>query len=381
MTPAAHHAAAIEVLDEVFAGTAPEAALLGWARGHRFAGSKDRAAIRDITFDVLRKRAMAWHLGGAETGRGAVIGWLRATGREPQDVFGADRYAPDALRDAERAFAPSDAEPAIAHNQQPWVWAQLDVTYGPSAPDIATALAARAPLWLRINTAATTREAVSSALTSDGYCCTPHPTVMAALHVAHPARGLERHPLYLGGAFEFQDAAAQAACAMVSTAPGDRVLDYCAGGGGKALAFAARGARVTAHDADPRRMADLPERARRAGVRIDIAARPEGLFDTVICDVPCSGSGTWARAIGAKWTLNEGELATYQTLQRDIVGKAARHLRPGGRLALMTCSILPGETLAHASWAVRAGWRIEAFRLWTPCALNDGFSCMVIVRA
>src|SRR5699024_9729900 len=123
------------------------------------------------------------------------------------------------------------------------------------------------------------------------------------------------------------------------------VLDYCAGGGGKALALAGLGAgAIAAHDADPGRMRDLLARARRAGAHITMAiGAPRGHFDLVISDVPCSGSGTWARDPDGKWRLDEGRLKHLNGLQDSILHSAAHHVGPAGRLAYMTCSVLRAE--------------------------------------
>ena len=129
------------------------------------------------------------------------------------------------------------------------------------------------------------------------------PLADTALQVVTNARRVRQSPAFTTGLVELQDAASQAVIAALPDLSGATVLDYCAGGGGKALAMAARGAQVTAHDADAGRMRDLPDRAARAGARIALAPQPKGLFDLVLTDVPCSGSGAWRRAPEGKWAL------------------------------------------------------------------------------
>lgn len=160
--------------------------------------------------------------------------------------------------------------------------------------------------------------------------------------------------------------------------PGQRVLDYCAGGGGKALALAARGARVMAHDANPARLADLPARATRAGVTIPVL-RPEQVaarapFDVVLTDVPCSGSGTFARNPQSKWTLTPARLDELTGIQARILDTAQAFVAPGGTLAYATCSLLDVENDAQvASFLSRhPAWRLVSRRLFTPEDGGDG---------
>ncbi|MGR3493498.1 MAG: RsmB/NOP family class I SAM-dependent RNA methyltransferase, partial [Shimia sp.] len=237
----------------------------------------------------------------------------------------------------------------------------------------ARALAERATIWIRINRRRADRASVQRQLEADGYECAPHPSLGHALRVHHPARGLQAHPLHLDGAFEFQDASAQAAAEAVPLSEGTRVLDYCAGGGGKALALADRGAHVTAHDADWARMSDLPKRTARAEVHITRTRIPSGLFDVVVCDVPCSGSGTWSRAIGTKWTLTEAELSAFRTRQLAIIEAASRFIAPNGILSLMTCSILPQEGRLLAEHIAQSGWYQLDQTVDLPGQDRDGF--------
>jgi 16S rRNA (cytosine967-C5)-methyltransferase len=178
---------------------------------------------------------------------------------------------------------------------------------------------------------------------------------------------------------ELQDAASQAvADALLPLDPGARVLDYCAGGGGKALALAAQGARVSAHDADPRRMVDIPARAARAGARIEVLA-PGTLgarvFDAVLVDAPCSGSGAWRRQPEAKWRLDPERLAALGALQADVLIAAARHVRPGRRLLYATCSLLAAENggIVDRFLAETPGFAREWERRLTPRDGGDGF--------
>jgi 16S rRNA (cytosine967-C5)-methyltransferase len=163
-----------------------------------------------------------------------------------------------------------------------------------------------------------------------------------------------------------------------------RVLDYCAGGGGKALGMADLAAvTVTAHDIDPGRMVDLPVRAARAGVRIDIcgtADLPQAAYDLVLCDAPCSGSGTWRRTPEAKWHLTPARLAELCALQAEVLANGAAVVAPGGVLAYATCSVLDVENAAQidAFLARNPGWQATEALRTAPGPAGDGFYLSVI---
>lgn len=376
MTPAARAAAAITVLDCILAGQPAEAALIGWARASRFAGSGDRAAVRDLVFDTLRRRRSRAALGGGETGRALILGALREAGTDPAAIFSGKGHAPPPLSPAETAAGrpPSEAE---ALDLPDWLAARLAADLGPDFAPIAALMRDRAPVWLRVNLARADLAAAQAALVKDGVETAPDPRCAITLQVMAGARRVQASSAYQAGLVELQDLSPQIACAGLTVAPGQTVLDYCAGGGGKALALAARGARVTAWDAARARLRDLPARADRAGAKIAIAPPdgPQGRFDLVLTDVPCSGSGTWRRAPDAKWRLTPADLNALLRVQADILRRAADLVRPGGRLAYMTCSLLTAENDAQIAGflAARPDFALVSRRLLTPLDASDGF--------
>ncbi|MGP9788624.1 RsmB/NOP family class I SAM-dependent RNA methyltransferase [Roseinatronobacter sp. NSM] len=380
MTPAARLQAAIDILDRILSGTPAEQALTGWARNSRFAGAKDRAAIRDHVFDCLRCKRSFAHLGGAESGRGLVLGLLRAQGIDPEPLFTGQAYAPAALT-AEDMRQPANAmSDTIALDCPDWIADDLRRSLGLNFPAVLQALQERAPVYLRANLARTTRAQAARLLEHDGIITKPHPLAGTALEVVENARRVRQSDAFTTGLVELQDAASQAVVNAVPLTDGARVLDYCAGGGGKSLALAARGAHVTAHDANPARMKDIPQRAQRAGARIDMTQTPEGLFDIVVTDVPCSGSGSWRRAPAGKWSLDRAALESLLQVQGEILKQAAGHLKPGGVLCYMTCSLLDVENadqvtrfLAHAPQ-----FSPVAQKQFTPLDGGDGFFLAVL---
>ena len=382
MTPAARVQAAITILDRILDGDPAEQALLRWSRASRFAGSGDRAALRDLVFDSLRRRQSRGALGGAMTGRGLMLGMCRDEDIAPQSLFTGIGHAPAALSAQELAAGmPPDAVAAL--DLPEWIVPAWDEALGGIAAPVAMAMRERAPVWLRVNTLRASPAQAASVLAAEQIATDPHPDLPTALRVRDGARRLAASAAYRDGLVELQDLSPQLACSLLP-AQGS-LLDYCAGGGGKALALAARGlAPVTAHDVDAGRMSDLPARAARAGARIAIAApgQVSGRFDLVVADVPCSGSGTWRRTPDAKWRLTSADLARLVQLQARILDQTAALVAPGGALAYMTCSLLRAENQSQTdAFLLRhPGFQQQEQRLFTPRDASDGFYLCLLRR-
>jgi 16S rRNA (cytosine967-C5)-methyltransferase len=156
--------------------------------------------------------------------------------------------------------------------------------------------------------------------------------------------GLFDAPALRGGLAELQDESSQRAVELCGAKAGQRWLDLCAGSGGKSLALAALGARVTAWDASERRLAELPRRARRAGARVEVSRDvPGGEFDGVLVDAPCSGSGALCREPDARWRIDDAAVTRFQEAQRAVLADGAKLVRPGGTLLFATCSVFREE--------------------------------------
>lgn len=382
MTPAARAEAAIGILDRILAGAAAEAALTNWGRANRYAGSSDRAAIRDIVFDAIRCRRSFAALGGGLTGRGLVLGGIRAAGLDAESLFTGARHAPAPIGPGDGGQTP---EGDTALDVPDWLSPRLKASLGADYAPVMAAMRQRAPVFLRVNTARTGLPDAIAALEADGVTARSHPLAETALEVTAGARRIQQGRAYLDGLVELQDAASQAVVMAAPLTDGQRVLDLCAGGGGKTLAMGAR-ARVAlfAHDADPRRMRDLPARAERAGLRVTITEKPEKTapYDLILTDVPCSGSGSWRRDPEGKWRLTEARLAELLGVQATIMDRAARLLGAGGVLVYATCSLLDDEN-GHQVAAFldrHSGWRCEGERRLTPLEGGDGFF-VAILRA
>lgn len=388
MTPAARLSAAIEVLEAVMSGPEPaDRVLAAWGRAHRFAGARDRAAIADRVYLCLRRwRSLGWAMASSGTppARAAVLGSALAEGLAPE-ALAEGPHAPAPLGPAELAALahPPPMPLAVRLDIPDWLEGPLRESLGPAFEAAVGALRDRAPVDLRVNTLRATREAAQAALAADGITAEPLDLCPTALR-APPGAPVARSRAYAGGLVELQDTASQAAAALAEARPGETVLDFCAGGGGKTLALAAamegRG-RLVAHDAAPARLRDLPARAARAGARIEIATPASlaglvGRCDLVFVDAPCSGSGSWRRDPGGKWRLTPARLADLRRVQAEILSEASRYVAPGGRLAYATCSLLAVENEAGARHVGRPPARV--LRL-TPANGTDGFYCGVWV--
>ncbi len=380
MTPAARVAAACEVLDQILDGMPAEKALTGWARRSRFAGSGDRAALRDLVFDALRRKRSLAAMGGALTGRGLMIGLVRAEGGDVEALFTGQGHAPEPLSDDEQAAGRKPEPGAEASDMPDWLWPDLCNSLGDQTEAVAAVLQARAPVMLRVNTRQSGIGDAQAALAEQGVITQVDPVASTALRVVEGARRVAKSPAYLGGLVELQDGSSQSIIDKLDLVSDRRILDFCAGGGGKSLALAAATeASIFAHDIQPARMKDLPLRAARAGVNIamldsaQVAAHAP--FDLVLCDAPCSGSGAWRRAPEGKWLLTRERLDEVTRIQDGILAQAAGLVAPSGVLAYATCSVLKAENEDRitAFLAQHADWHQIDMHRWTPGPSGDGF--------
>jgi 16S rRNA (cytosine967-C5)-methyltransferase len=367
MTPAARLSAAIEVLAEIEARRRPGAdALKDWGLSHRFAGSSDRAAIAGLVYDALRRKASSAWLMGAATPRAAVVGMLhRERGLDIAaiaELCSGARFAPEPLTEAEKAALASNAlanAPApVAGDYPDWLDPHLVRVFGAERAAEGEALATRAPLDMRVNLLKAEREDVLPKLAHLNAEPTRWSPVGLRVKLSADAKSPAIHaePPFRKGEIEIQDEGSQLAALLAGAKPGEQVVDLAAGAGGKTLALAAamenRG-QIYATDIDKRQLVPIHERIARAGARniqvrtprgdADVVADLNGRADLVVIDAPCTGTGTWRRNPDAKWRVRPGALAERVKQQAALLDRATALVKPGGRIAYITCSVLEEE--------------------------------------
>ena len=380
MTPAARLAAAIEILGDLEARSRPAGDMLReWGLAHRYAGSGDRSAIGSLLFDALRRKASSACIMGEGTPRAVLLGTMKLARGLDADAIGklcdGSRYAPAALTDAEREQLASasleGAPPYVAGDYPEWLDPHLAETFGDERAAEGAALAARAPLDLRVNTLKTTPEKALEALAH--LQAKPTRWSPVGLRIALTAEGKQppvtSEPTFLKGWFEVQDEGSQLSALLAGARPGEHVLDLCAGSGGKTLALAAlmegRG-QIFSYDSDLRRLAPIHERVHRADAhnvqvrsprgKQDVLVDLTGKMDLVFLDAPCTGTGVWRRHPDAKWRMRPGALEQRVKEQAELFDAAVRYVKPGGRIAYVTCSLLDAEN----------GAQVRAFVARTP---------------
>ena len=381
MTPAARLQAAIEILDEVIAsarddGPPADTIVSRYFKHRRYAGSKDRRAVRELVFRAIRRSAAM-----PDSGRVAALGLAED---EPAllELFGQLR-GPAPVQEGEQP-APTGLIPE-------WLVPELSPLV---TPDEWPALLERAPLDLRANVSKISRDELLE--TFPDAAATPLSPWGMRLP---PDRRIDDHPAFEAGLFEVQDEGSQLIALACAPEDGQRILDLCAGAGGKALALAAaaRDAVILATDSNRARLSKLPPRASRAGASIEtrLLNPPTELeqlsdwrgADLVLVDAPCSGSGTWRRNPEGRWRLAPERLDRLVAAQQRLLDLAAELVRPGGALVYAVCSLLSREGAAqidrflerHSSWisevtAIAGGRSDGAGRLLTPAHdRTDGF--------
>jgi 16S rRNA (cytosine967-C5)-methyltransferase len=369
MTPGARVSAAIEVLADIEARRRPAAAALkDWGLAHRFAGSGDRAAIGGLVFDALRRRSSSGYVMGAATPRAILLGALRLERGLSREAIArladGSRYTPAPLDDAESNALAAGAgrlEDAPAHvrgDYPEWLDPHFARVFGDGRAAEGAALASRAPVDLRANALKGDREEAVAALAH--LRAEPTPWSPAGLRIALSPEAksppIHAEPPFIDGLVEIQDEGSQLATLLSGARPGELVIDLCAGGGGKTLALAAlmenRG-RIIATDSDIRRLAPSHARIERAGARnvevrsprgaSELLSDLEGRADLVLIDAPCTGIGAWRRNPDAKWRVRPGALEERIKAQHIVLERAATLVKPRGRIAFVTCSLLDAE--------------------------------------
>ena len=385
MTPAAHIAAAIEILDLILAGENAETSLTKWGRSNRFAGSRDRHAIRDIVYDALRQKNSFTKRSKKISGRSWIIALLKKREVNLDEYFGATRYSPPKIKKWELELLPIENESDL-YDIPDWLWPKWKASLGIKAIEVANTLKERANIFLRVNIIKGTRQDAIQVLEKDGILSKFHPTVSTALIVNKGTRKIKNSEAYNIGLVELQDASSQASVLKLNIDQNGPILDFCAGGGGKSLALSAYlNKPIFAYDANFERMKDLPNRARRSGANIRVIKSNDlkkSHYGLVFCDVPCSGSGSWRRDPEGKWSLTLQDYERLLSLQKDILATASQLVKPNGNLVYATCSILKDENKAQIQKFIDKtnDWALKKEKFYIPSELGDGFYFSILKR-
>lgn len=373
MTPAARIAAVIEILDEIIHQPKPADTIMSaYFRARKFIGSKDRTAIASQSYRSLRRYLrLEFHIKNSQaklTARNLVLVELFLAEQQSIDdiarIFSGQQYAPARLTSGEiawleklgTAFEPP-AMPISVRLECPDAYAEKFVeVFGDRLATEMQAMMTEASLDLRVNPRVIARDAAIRELQQHDIQCTATPISPFGIRVTgRPA--LPTLDLFKRGGVEIQDEGSQLIAFLLGAKPGEAVVDFCAGAGGKTLAIAAmmeNKGRVVACDVLEKRLARSRVRFTRAGLD-NIITRPlssendkwvkrsKGTFDRVLVDAPCSGTGVWRRNPDARWKHLGPGLDELLPLQESILNSASRLVKPGGTLVYATCSLLPDE--------------------------------------
>lgn len=371
--------ACIEVMEAVLTEESipADSLLTAYFRNRRYIGSQDRKAIAELFYQILRHKiilAAIWT---------AVMPKRTATARELMlvglsylqkrnpgvilEFFSGEGYGPQRLSEREQeavrllsGFTIDQLPEADQKNLQSWQLQEFTNNYGQDIESLLTALNSQAPFDLRVNSLVTTPQTVYKRLHEEEILASFGQFSPCALRLKD-RRPLGKHPLWLEGSIEVQDEGSQLIAYLVDAKPGQAVWDYCAGAGGKTLAIAAlmlNQGRIVATDTVDWRLQRSRDRFKRATVHnvecqvLDDTTRKwvkrqQGKFDRVLIDVPCSGSGTWRRNPDLKWRIEESDFQNLLATQADILTKAMKLVKPGGRLIYSTCSLFRSENLTQ----------------------------------
>ncbi len=333
------------------AGAAADHRLHAAFREQRNMGSRDRAAVTALVYGVLRDLRRLQRIAGCSDANALCALQALESGYADVPHLAALGFAgAEAMAHRLRVFDPAALTPAERYNVPDAIYAYWQAELGAdAAAALAQDLQRQAPVDLRVNALKATREQAQRALAASGLAAMPTPYAPLGLRL-HRRVSLTALTAYRDGWIEPQDEGSQLLALLVAARPGERIVDYCAGAGGKTLALAAqmqdRGTLV-AMDIDVGRLERLKPRLQRAGVRIvsllpvDAAQVRVADFDAVLVDAPCSGTGTWRRQPEAR--LKALDLDALARQQYEILARAARLVRPGGRLVYATCSLLRAE--------------------------------------
>lgn len=327
-------------------------------KSRREFGARDRRFIAESVYEIVRWWRLLWTVADATPtldppSLWRILGtWLALTRDDELPAWSEfTGILPSTVR--ARATA-AKSNPAVRESVPDWLYERGNAEIGANWDQYLSELNKPAPVILRANTLRVTRDQLRAVLTDQGIASEPVVPLPDALRLKE-RKNIFSSEAFKQGLFEVQDGASQQVAPLLDPQPGDRVIDACAGAGGKSLHLAAlmrNKGKILALDVHDRRLEELRKRAARDGVDIvetrliesaKTIKRLEASADRLLLDVPCSGLGVLRRNPDAKWKLSDAEIEDLRKLQAHLLDSYSRMLKPGGRLVYATCSCLPSE--------------------------------------
>ena len=342
----------IEALDEVFEqGQYADKVIQRNLKAQKQWGARDRRFFAESVYEIVRwERLLAYLVDDNDFWKIWGAYWIRQ-GHELPDW---EELSEVSVADVQARLknVPSFA---IAQSIPDWMAEHLERELGPDYKDVVRALNQPADVFLRVNTLRRTPQEVVLRLADEGIQAGPvSPDLPQALKLSE-RRNIHITKAFKDGLFEVQDAASQMVAPLLDVQPGQRVVDACAGGGGKSLHIASlmkNKGRIISLDIHDWKLNELKVRARRNGVDIietrvidstKVIKRMADTADRLLLDVPCSGIGVLRRNPDAKWKITLEEIQRLHTLQYEILTSYSNIVKKGGKMVYATCSLLPSE--------------------------------------
>lgn len=357
-------------------------------------GSKDRAFVAESFYDIIRwKRKLAHYMGEAISSDNIYSLIATYLLYKDYDLPPFEEFKGyDIKKVLARMKEPID-NPAIEQSVPDWLYEKLKADYGEDTRAILAALNEQADVYLRVNRLKTSSRKLIQSLLDDGVHAEKVDGLPDALRIK-VRKNLFRTKAFQEGWFEVQDLSSQQVAEALAPKAGMRVLDVCAGAGGKTLHLASlmeNKGQIIALDIHEWKLKELKRRARRAGAhnietRAIVAKTIKRLrngADALLIDAPCTGLGVLRRNPDAKWKLDPSFIKRITKEQRNILSEYSKVLRPGGRMVYATCSILSEENEKQVAHFLAEH---DEFNLVSEQTLlpnqsgNDGFYIAVLER-
>ena len=395
-------AAAVNILDDYLKGLTLNKALKKWFKSNRFAGSNDRRKIRDLVYDILRKRSLLYYSfqinDYIESGRILVLTYLFLFKKESfslNDINNNNFFSPK-IKESELLILDNidnliqKAPNYIFFNYPEFLEKKIQKSLGKNFKKIMEHFQVRAPVYLRVNQIKTNTEQAKVKLTEEGIICENCSSSRNALKVLNGEKFIQNSLSYKLGNIELQDLSSQLTTELSQISSGKKILDFCSGSGGKALAIASRlknNCDIYGYDINTLKIKNLVARSQRAGVKIKIIETYDlehymNSFDIVFVDAPCSGIGTWRRDPEFKWKINDQKLNSFITIQLEILNESSFYLRNGGFLIYVVCSFLEdeGELNINKFLLTYKNFSKIDTKLFHPINASDGFYLAVLQK-